>query len=224
MKTIGLGLLTLLWLQSLTQQPIVQPGPQEPDLLVLLDRLYGLDMESDLANPARTNPLSAPGLFRKAGPGPVRYTPEIALGLEVTIRGGFYTNTADSGLPKKTELWSYRHKSTSQDIESNTSLAPKLLEGSAVSFDPGDEAFGLFVSNDQFQDTVFTQPAAVRVGNKRLAAQPYKAMIYPYHDPKTRSRVPNSFLICWEYSTNDDFQDVVCRVDNVVLVESTRDD
>jgi hypothetical protein len=26
-------------------------------------------------------------------------------------------------------------------------------------------------------------------------------------------------LIGWEYSTNDDFQDVVCQVDNVILIE-----
>jgi hypothetical protein len=30
--------------------------------------------------------------------------------------------------------------------------------------------------------------------------------------------VPHSYLIGWEYSTNDDFQDVVCRIDNVELV------
>ena len=31
--------------------------------------------------------------------------------------------------------------------------------------------------------------------------------------------VPNSFVIGWEYSTNDDFQDVVCHIDNVTLVD-----
>ena len=54
--------------------------------------------------------------------------------------------------------------------------------------------------------------------NARLAGQPYKAMIYPNRDKSSGRIVPNSYLIGWEYSTNDDFQDVVCRVDNVSLV------
>ena len=44
--------------------------------------------------------------------------------------------------------------------------------------------------------------------NKRLAKQPYKAMIYPSKDKATGKVIPNSYLIGWEYSTNDDFQDV----------------
>ena len=43
-------------------------------------------------------------------------------------------------------------------------------------------------------------------------------MIYPYRDKETGQLVPHSYLIGWEYSTNDDFQDVVCRVDNVDLI------
>ena len=48
-------------------------------------------------------------------------------------------------------------------------------------------------------------------------------MIYPYRDKATGKVVPHSYLIGWEYSTNDDFQDVVCRVDNVDLVLTTPD-
>ncbi len=44
-------------------------------------------------------------------------------------------------------------------------------------------------------------------------------MIYRLRDPATGQVVPHSYLIGWEYSTNDDFQDVVCRVDNVVLIK-----
>ena len=43
-------------------------------------------------------------------------------------------------------------------------------------------------------------------------------MIYPNRDKATGKDIPNSYIIGWEYSTNDDFQDVVCRVDNVVLI------
>ncbi len=75
---------------SAFQQPKVQPGPGEPDWLVILDRYYHTNMLADLANPVTDNATAVPGLFRKAGPGPVRFVPEIALGLEVEIVGGFY--------------------------------------------------------------------------------------------------------------------------------------
>jgi hypothetical protein len=220
--TLGLLLITAaLRLQadgaSQARQPVVQPGPVEPDWLVILDRVYGLRMLDDLANPVRTTATAVPGLFRKAGPGPVVYAPEIALGLEVSIRGGYYRERGGGRL-EQTELWSYQHKSTAKEFEDGTFRAPTLRDGSRVAFDPGDEPFGLYVANDEFRDAVFTEPSVVAQHNPRLARQPYKAMIYPYRDPKTGRLVPNSYLIGWEYSTNDDFQDVVCRVENVVLV------
>ena len=42
-------------------------------------------------------------------------------------------------------------------------------------------------------------------------------MIYPNKDKTTGKVIPHSYLVGWEYSSNDDFQDVVCRVDNVDL-------
>jgi hypothetical protein len=47
-------------------------------------------------------------------------------------------------------------------------------------------------------------------------------MIYPFKDKATGKVVPHSYLIGWEYSTNDDFQDVVCRIDNVDLVPAPK--
>jgi hypothetical protein len=190
----------------------------EPDWWVILPTRYGLDMTRDLANPVGDDVTAVPGRFRRKGPGRVRYVPEVALGLEVTIRGGWYRPGLD-GKPAMTELWSYRHKNTTRDLETGANLPPPLVEGSVVEFDPGDGPFGLYVANDEFRDAAFTEPAAVRAANPRLAGQPYKAMIYPYRDPATKELVPGSYLIGWEYSTNDDFQDVICRVENVELVE-----
>jgi hypothetical protein len=45
-------------------------------------------------------------------------------------------------------------------------------------------------------------------------------MIYPNRDKGTGKIVPHSYVIGWEYSTNDDFQDVVCQVDNAILIEN----
>ncbi|GIW87516.1 MAG: hypothetical protein KatS3mg108_1840 [Isosphaeraceae bacterium] len=198
-------------------QPPVQPGPAEPDWLVILDRYYATRLFADLANPVQNDPRAVPGLFRKASAGPVRFVPELALGLEVTIRGGYYYAARPDQI-QPVELWRYRHKSTARELEQGTAGPPPLDAGSSTEFDPGDHPFGLYIANDQFDDAVYTEPAAVAQLNPRLAGQPYKAMIYPYRDPQTGQLQPNTYLIGWEYSTNDDFQDVVCRVENVILL------
>ena len=202
------------------KQPKVAPGPSEPDWVVVLKTRYGLSMFDDLLNPVYTTPEATPGLFKKVGPGPVRYIPEIALGLVTTTRGGWYRPGTSADKPRKSSLWSYTAKNTTADLESNQNLPPALEPGSAVAFDPGDQPFGLWIANDGLKDGgAFTQPRVVAAVNARLAKQPYKAMIYPYRDKVTGKTVPHSYLIGWEYSTNDDFQDVVCRVENVELID-----
>jgi hypothetical protein len=204
-----------------TNQPRVTPGPNEPDWVAILRGIYGLDMVDDLLNPLETTPEATPGLFRKAGPGPITYAPILALGLETVNRGGIYVPGDEPGSPVTRELWSYQFKHTGRDLErwDEDKIPPPLLEGSTVEIDPGDRVFGLWVSNDGLDDGgVFSEPAEVRAINERLADQPYKAMIYPDVDPETGDRIPDSYLIGWEYSTNDDFQDIVCRIDNVELV------
>ncbi len=202
-----------------SKQPKVAPGPNEPDWAAVLDARYGLKMFDDLLNPVRTTTESTPGLFRKAGPGPVTFTPAIALGLETTNRGGWYAPGESPGKPDKHELWSYTFKNTTDDLATGKNLPPPLAAGSKTTFDPGDRPFGLWISNDGLKDGgVFSEPKEVAAINKRLAKQPYKLMIYPFKDKATGQVVPNSYLLGWEYSTNDDFQDVVCRVDNVSLL------
>jgi hypothetical protein len=206
-------------LAQTAHQPKVAPGPNEPDWKVVLADRYGLSMFGDLKNPVETTVEATPGLFRKAGPGPVTYAPAIALGLETRNRGGWYQPPAGADEPRKHPLWTYTFKNTAQDVKSGSNLPPPLDTGSKTEFDPGTEPFGLWVSNDGLADGgVFTQPALVARINKRLAKQPYKAMIYPNRDLATGKFIPNSYLIGWEYSTNDDFQDVVCRIDNVILI------
>jgi hypothetical protein len=200
-------------------QPKVAPGPNEPDWDVVLKTRYGLSMFGDLLNPVKTTPQATPGLFRKEGPGLVTYRPMIALGLETLNRGGWYRPGSDDRSPQKQELWSYKFKNTTADLENNTNLPPPLAEGASTSFDPGDAPFGLWISNDGLKDGgVFSQPQVVAAVNARLAKQPYKAMIYPNRDKASGKIIPHSFIIGWEYSTNDDFQDVVCQVDNVELI------
>jgi hypothetical protein len=207
------------------KQPKVAPGPGEPDWEVVLREHYQLSMFGDLLNPVKTTAQMTPGLFRKAGPGPVQFTPVIALGLETRTRGGWYPALWErGGTPSKKDLWSYVFKNTTDDLRTGKNLPPPLEKGASVTFDPGHGLFGFWVSNDGLPDGgVFTQPALVARLNQRLARQPYKAMIYPRRDKTTGKNVPNSYLIGWEYSTNDDFQDVVCQVDNVILNDDAKD-
>jgi hypothetical protein len=205
----------------LPHQPKVAPGPNEPNWDVVLEKRYGLSMFGDLLNPVKTTPEATPGLFRKAGPGPVTFTPVIALGLETVNRGGWYVPSGDDRPPEPRKLWSYQFKNTTKDLEENTNLPPRLHPDSTTTFDPGDKPFGLWISNDGLKDGgVFSQPQVVAAVNQRLAKQPYKAMIYPNRDRATGKAIPHSYIIGWEYSTNDDFQDVVCQLDNVDLVDA----
>jgi hypothetical protein len=200
-------------------QPKVSPGPGEPDWKVVLAERYGLSLFGDLLNPVTRTAVSCPGLFRKAGPGPVTNTPVIALGLATRNRGGWYRPVAEGGEPQKSGLWTYTFKNTAEDLKTGKNLPPPLEEGSSTHFDPGDQPFGFWVSNDALTDGgVFSEPALVARINKRLGSQPYKAMIYPNRDKISGRLIPNSYVIGWEYSNNDDFQDIVCQVDNVVLL------
>ena len=203
-----------------SKQPKVAPGRTEPDWNIVLESRYGLSMFGDLLNPLETTADAVPGLFRKAGPGPVKMTPLIALGLETTTRGGWYRPGKSAANPEKHDLWSYTFKNTITDLESNKNLPPPRAEGSSVEFNPGDSPIGFWVSNDGLKDGgAFTEPKVVAAVNARLAKQPYKAMIYPNKDKTSGKVIPHSYLIGWEYSTNDDFQDVVCQVDNVDLIK-----
>ena len=60
-------------------QPKVSPGPGKPDWKVVLADRYGLALFGDLRNPVVTTAVATPGLFRKAGPGPVTYTRRLRL-------------------------------------------------------------------------------------------------------------------------------------------------
>jgi hypothetical protein len=217
---LGIGLCSRAQTQ---RQPKVAPGPGEPDWEVVLRDRYGLSMFGDLKNPVKTTPSATPGLFRKAGPGPVKFMPVIALGLPTRTRGGYYLALPDDrvGTPTKTSLWSYELKNSADDLRTGNNLPPALDRGSTIEFDPGSSQFGLWVSNDGLSDGgVFSQPLLVARLNERLSKQPYKAMIYANRDKTTGKITPNSFVIGWEYSTNDDFQDVVCQIDNVILIDA----
>ena len=87
------------------------------------------------------------------------YTPAILLScfdrnlfFQFILRGGWYLPAADGGQPRKSALWTYTFKNTDDDLKTGKNLPPPLEEGLQTRFDPGDQPFGLWVSNDDFTD------------------------------------------------------------------------
>jgi gluconolactonase len=204
-------------------QPAVGRTPGEPTLPELLKQ-PGLDVDRDLRNPLMEGVAPAALFARADDRKPVSYAPIVALGMETPTHGGWYAAGPRAGdLPAdvaaaKHELWSYAYKQPEAERASGRFTPPPLKSGS-TEFDPGNQAFGLWVSNENWDDGgVYTQPAMTARVNARLKAQPYKAMIYPNRDTRTGQLIAGSYLIGFEYSTNDDFQDVVARIDNVKLL------
>ncbi len=202
-----------------------EPAAGEPRLADLLKQYWGLGVEHDLRNAAVEGVVPA-GLFQRVdGRRPVTCTPVLAYGAEATTRGGWYAAGPGAGdlpadvLGSRKELWHYTFRSP-MPAEGQDPAGPPI-DKERTSFDPGDAPFGLWVANDGFNDAgVYTQPGLTAKVNERLRAQPHKARIYPTADAKTGHAVLHSYLIAFEYSTNDDFQDVIVRVDNVLLLAS----
>jgi len=206
-------------------QPRVRPADHEPDWADLLKHQWGLDLVGDLRNPWHNDAAPAARFVRVDGGKPVVLTPLIALGLETPVRAGIARPGAVLGAERpavvKQEAWSYafKHPHTAPDA----TFEPVPLKSGSTQIDTGDDPFVLWVSNDGLDDGgVFTAPELVAAVNRRLKDQPYKAMIYPFIDRAAGRPVVDSYLVGWEYSDNDDFQDVVVRIDNVRLLPAEK--
>ncbi len=92
-------------------------------------------------------------------------------------------------------------------------------------FDPGNLPFGFYVQSANFNpefspkgETVYTQNERNK-NVERFGDDLHKAHIYPY---KTKyGEVPNWYVICWEFSTNNDNQDLITLVRGVKLINSS---
>jgi gluconolactonase len=211
---------------SIAQQPSIGASEGEPTLPALLAKLWQLDADKDLRNPLIEGAESA-CLFQRLDPKkPVVCEPALALGMDKTAThvGWYAAGPRPDDVPKdvaakKQKLWSYTYRHPESECKTLRFGKVPLADGAKTTFDPGDKPFGLWASNEAFDDGgVFTQPAAVKAMNKRLAGQPYKAMIYPYFDTEKKKIDTTKYLVCFEYSTNDDFQDAIVLLGNVRLL------
>jgi hypothetical protein len=181
---------------------VLAPAAQEPSLQQVLTRQgYVVDVARD--------EVPAP-LFVRAGPGPVVSRPVAAWGLEKVCHTGWYRPAAVGapvGLPERHELWRLAADQNKRD-------QPPLSPGGKTEFDPGDRPFGLWVSTEGFAGEVVYTEDALQAGIPRFpASDRHKARVFRAR--KASGDLPNSFLIRWEYSTNNDFQDLVTLVQNV---------
>lgn len=215
-----------------TRQPPVADGPGgEPNWRDILRDTWDLDLLHDLRNPLQADRRPA-ALFKRANPNrPVVFRPIIALGLESTTRGGWYGIDMEQALrsdrpapdpaERRHELWRYAFKPSEDQLGKKPLPAPPLENGK-TEFDPKETIIGFWVSNDNFADEVVHTDVEHNLRHiSRFKDQPYKVMIYPNIDPATGRMIPDSYILGWEYSTNDDFQDVVTIVENVRLLPGT---
>jgi hypothetical protein len=181
---------------SRLNQPFGDSGP-EPSLQTILNRLgYTVDVTKD--------EIDAP-LFLPAERGPVVHHPISAFGLLERCETGWYSVPAHR-LPEKRILWSVEGPKNKQD-------APPLAKGSIERFRPGG-AFGLWVPTEGFKnETVYTQDRWQVFISRFPESDRHKVRVFP---AKTaRGTQKNAYLLCWEYSTNNDFQDIVTKLENV---------
>lgn len=178
----------------------------EPPLqTILLRQGYKVDTVQDEVDVQR---------FLKAGRGPVVFKPIAAYGLYKICSAGWYPVKPPSPAngepppPQKHLLWRIDAPYNKQDF-------PPVMEGSRIQFNPGKQVFGLWVSTAGFpNETVCTEDALQVYVPRFKPDDRHKAHVIPAKDRKGHP-IPNTYLIGWEYSTNNDDQDVVTLVSNV---------
>jgi trehalose utilization protein len=148
-------------------------------------------------------------LFVKAGPGGVTFRPLAAFGVPHRCTAGWYRQTrrGNDQEIRRTVLWRL-------DEKHNKQMAPPILRGGRTSFDPGSAPFGLWVATEGFPGEVIYTEDALQAAIKRFPADNrHKAHVYAAVK-SDNNPVANAVLIGFEYSTNDDNQEVVALVEN----------
>jgi hypothetical protein len=167
-------------------------GSGEPGLQTILDKL-GYSINTEKEEIRGE-------LFVPADPAkPVTHRPLAAYGLLKVCTSGWYRPTADR--PDKIVLWKVDEPKTE--------------------FQPGDKPFGLWVATAGFPDeTICTEDALHRFVPRFKPNDRHKAHVFAVR--REGKLVPNAYIIGWEYSTNNDDQDIVTLVENVRIVSAPK--
>ena len=175
---------------------------KEPPLAEILTRIgyAGTDI-------TRPGEIVAPQ-FVKAGVGTVKTYPVASYGLIKDLTAGWYSEPATAvETPNFAPLWKVEAKFNKQD-------KPPLAPGAVQEFEPGATPFGLYVSTGGFVSEMVCTGDKHNAAIKRFGSKPIrKARVYAAVT-SDYVPVPNAYIIGWEYSTNDDFQDIVTMIEN----------
>lgn len=199
MKTLLVLSLWLAFAPPVADDPaaVAARAAGEPPLQVIAARLgYELDVTKDEI-PAQ--------FFVRAGRGKMTHRPLAAFGLPKVCTSGWYKLTNER--PDKVTLWQVGEKDNKQDN-------PPIATGGKTNFEPGKSPFGLWVSTAGFKDEVVcTEDGQQQFVPRFKVGDWHKAHVYPAK--RSGKIIKNAYVIGWEYSTNNDNQDMVTLVENV---------
>jgi trehalose utilization protein len=150
--------------------------------------------------------------FKKAASGPVKYSVLAAYGTLKTVRIGWY----EAGHGDKRRLLgtipAASNKQMAPQVEPFVKGAPKLL---TRNFDPKNTTFGLWVSSESFPgEFVYTEDGLQKT-IPRFSTNMHKVRVYEAVNSEGKP-LSNALILGFEYSTNDDYQEVVMLLENVV--------
>ncbi|MGB6003747.1 MAG: Ig-like domain-containing protein [Ornithinimicrobium sp.] len=177
-----------------------QEGGEEPPLQLVADALE-LDITTGWSGLADGTGAAAKGsevlepLFERASDAPVTMTPVAAFAPQENLPFGWYAD-ADGDVTTN-EVGSIANGQLQ-------TLNPTLGSGD-TSFDPGEDAFGLYYFSNTFNRTGFTEDARNDGGGT------HRARIYPLSGDR--------FLVAFEDASNGDYQDYVFILGNVVAAD-----
>ncbi len=191
----------------------------EPPVKKVLDDLGFMLNQIDYIK----NSASLQGLFIKVEP-----KVEIVLAAKYSstqepetakIRFGYYS------LGAPTRLHTLFESGSEVDGQSRISGLPATPRG-PYRFVPPPSPFGFFVQSAAFNPTFSVKKETVYTQDKRnkpitrFDGHIHKARIYPY---KTKSGIKqNWYVICWEFTGDNDYQDLVIVVRGVKLIQSPK--
>ncbi len=138
-------------------------------------------------------------LFHRAGAGAVTLRPIARYSPNETLPFGWYTALADGGVTL--------HPVGTIALGQEQTLNPGLTPDSGASFDPGAEAFGVYVHSNTFSRDTFTED------RRNTGPTVHAVRVYPVKN-RAGASVPKAFVLAFEDAANGDYQDYVFELTN----------
>jgi hypothetical protein len=148
-------------------------------------------------------------LMQKASPGLVTILPVARYSPHMPIPYGYYLPNTGNPIRQQVGVVSANVPYGQQYPPNHQTLNPRVDVGTAMTFDPGSETFGIYVYGLDARYT-YTEDS-LNATNPLL----HGARIYPVKN-RVGTPVPNTYLIAFEDASNGDYQDYVFLISNVM--------